>query len=47
LWDMAISVDISVTGGRGMDEVDEAVVSMHTIIYLSDSRSATSVSLLK
>ena len=30
-----------------MDEVDEAVVSMHTIIYLSDGRSATSVALLK
>jgi len=32
---------ISVTGGRGMDEVDEAVVSMRTIIYLTDGRSAT------
>jgi len=30
-----------------MDEVDEAVVSMHTVIYLSDGRSAISLSLLK
>jgi hypothetical protein len=37
---------ISVAGGRGVDEVDEAIVSMHTVIYLSDGHSATPMSLL-